>query len=598
VLQSITTPTPAYNLDAADTYITGLKYRWLQKNVDRARVRDVAYRHGLTLPIAHVLVTRGIISDEQIQSYLFGSYEQDVPHASHFKDSKIAVQRIIRALKHKEKILIFGDYDVDGVTSTSLLMAALIPLGASINFFLPHREKDGYGLSSRAVNQAAKNGYSLIITVDNGITAFDAAKSAQCHGIDLIITDHHQPLDMVPPAVAIVNPRQHDCSYPFKFLAGVGVTFKLVSLLYEELGIKQLPEKMYELLMLGTVADVVPLTGENRFWVRYGLHRVNHHRSTSLQTLAANGNLTKDTLDSLDIGFIIAPQINALGRLADPRDAVKFMISDDQADVERIGTILKAMNEERKNVERTIYEGLERAIQRQQIDLDREYVIMASDEHWPSGVIGLVAGKLMHNYGRPTFLFHVDRKEGVAKGSCRSIPEINIFELLKAHQNLLIHYGGHAHAAGLKLKLENVAELKDRLSSAIAAQYSLDDLRPKLTIDAELQLPEATQQCAENLEQLEPFGNKNPQPLFLINDLTLIRQPQLLKERHVKCMVFAQGIIKPVIFFNRPDLIEPLSQCLDKPFQLAAHILKNEWGGVTRIELQGVDIAFMPPRSP
>jgi single-stranded-DNA-specific exonuclease len=197
----------------------------------------------------------------------------------------------------------------------------------------------------------------------------------------------------------------------------------------------------------------------------------------------------------------------------------------------------------------------------------------------------------MHNYGRPTFLFHVNPNEGVAKGSCRSIPEINIFELLKEHQDLLIHFGGHAHAAGLKLKLENVAELKERLSSSIAARYSLNDLSPKLTIDAELQLSEATQKCVDDLEQLEPFGNQNSQPLFLINDLTLIRQPQLLKERHVKCMVFAQGIIKPVIFFNRPDLIEPLSQHLDKPFRLAAHILKNEWGGTKRIELQGIDIA-------
>jgi single-stranded-DNA-specific exonuclease len=346
--------------------------------------------------------------------------------------------------------------------------------------------------------------------------------------------------------------------------------------------------------MLGTVADMVPLIGENRFWVRYGLHRVNHYRSTALRTLMANGSLTKETLDSLDIGFIIAPQINALGRLSDPRDAVKFMISENHVDVERIGTILKTMNEERKNVERKIYDHLERALHTQQIDLNREYVIMATDEHWPSGVIGLVAGKLVHNYGRPAFLFHVDHKEGIAKGSCRSIPEINIFELLKKNQDLLLHYGGHAHAAGLKLKLEHVPELKDRLSSAIAAQYSLDDLCPKLMLDAELQLPEATQRCIDDLEQLEPFGNQNPQPLFVINDLTLIRQPQLLKERHVKCMVFAQGVIKPVIFFNRPDLIGPLTQCLDRPFKLAAHIIKNEWGGVTRIELQGVDIALMP----
>ncbi|MFA5306694.1 MAG: single-stranded-DNA-specific exonuclease RecJ [Candidatus Babeliales bacterium] len=580
-------------LDVTSSTISGLKYRWITKNVAPEAVRALAYKHGLSLPIAHVLASRGITDDEQVRSYLFSSYEQDVPHPRSFKGIEQAVTRIIRAITSKEKILIFGDYDVDGITSTAMLMAALIPLGATINFFLPHREKDGYGLSARAVHQAAKNGYSLIITVDNGITAFEAATAAQKHGIDLIITDHHQPRETLPPATAIINPQQKDCAYPFKYLAGVGVTFKLVNLLYETLGIAQLPDKTYELLMLGTIADVVPLIGENRFWVRYGLHRINQQFSSAMQKLVTNGSLNKSALDSLDIGFIIAPQINALGRLADPRDAVKFLISADNADVERIGDILKTMNEERKNVERKIYGELETAIQTQRINLEHEYVIMATNDSWPSGVIGLVAGKLMHNYGRPTFLFHTDHKEGTAKGSCRSIPEINIFELLSTHKDLLIHFGGHAHAAGLKLKLEHLPELKERLTSTIAARYTLADLQPKLTIDAELQLPEATQQCCDNLEQLEPFGNRNPQPLFMVRDVTLIRQPQLLKDRHVKCMVFAHGVIKPVIFFNRPELIGPLQQCLDKPFHLAGHILKNEWGGTTRIELQGIDIAMI-----
>jgi len=360
---------------------------------------------------------------------------------------------------------------------------------------------------------------------------------------------------------------------------------------YEYLQIKQMPEKIYELLLLGTVADVVPLTGENRFWVRYGLHRINQYKSSALQALANNGSLNKESLDSLDIGFIIAPQINALGRLSDPRDAVKFMISSDTTDVQRIGAILKKMNDERKQVEQHIYKSIEQSISNKLIDVEQEYVIIATNDAWPSGVIGLVAGKLVHNYGRPTFLFHLD-KDGIAKGSCRSIPEFNIFDALNANSDILIQYGGHACAAGVKIKQENLPLLKERLSQQMAALFRLDDLQPKLVIDAPLQLQDATQKLLSDLEQLEPFGNQNTQPLFIIKDVTLLKQPQILKDKHVKCMIFAQGIIKPVIFFNRPDLLPVLQNIGEKSFHLAAHILKNEWGGSTRIELQGIDIAY------
>jgi single-stranded-DNA-specific exonuclease len=571
--------------------IIGCKYRWLINDASDNITRSIAYAHSLSMPIAHVLASRGMCDNDVIRSFLFGSYEQDVPAPHLLKGADIAAQRIIRAIKHNEKILVFGDYDVDGVTAVSITLTALIPLGANINFYLPDRNKDGYGLSEKAVRQAHKNGYSLIITVDNGITAFDAAKTAQALGVDLIITDHHRPQEALPPAIAIVNPNQSDCSYPFKHLAGAGVTFKLMALIYQIQGISTLPEKLYELLLLGTVADVVPLVGENRFWVRHGLHRINHNKSNAIQVLASNSNLTKEFFNSLDIGFSITPQINALGRLTDPRDAVRFMISDNREDVEKIGKILKDMNEERKRVEGLVYKEIEQKIEAQHINLSTDNIIIATARHWPSGVIGLVAGKLTHNYGRPTLLFHVD-EEGIAKGSCRSITEFNIFDALNANSDLLIQYGGHAHAAGLKLKVENLEKLKERLSADLATKVSIHDLQPKLTIDAALQLPDMTQKMMSDLEQLEPFGNQNPQPLFWVKDVTLIKQPQVLKEKHVKCMVFSQGIIKPVIFFNRPELVTVLQQQQDKPFALAAHATKNEWGGMERSELQGIDIAI------
>jgi len=588
-MQQVTTQTSSKSTPPF-VVLQGLKYQWHIQQIDQDIARNIAFKHNISLPIAHVLAARGCINDDDIRAFLFGSYEHDVASPTLFKGMETALIRLMRAVQTKEKILIFGDYDVDGITSTSLILAALLPLGASINFFLPHREKDGYGLSAKVVNQAAKNGYSLIITVDNGITAFEAAQQAQRHGIDLIITDHHKPLDTLPPALAIIDPNQNDCSYPFKYLAGVGVAFKLISALYQALNITRLPDKIYELLLLGTVADVVPLVGENRFWVRYGLSRVNQDRSQALCTLSANSSLTKSTFNSLDLGFMIAPQINALGRLSDPRDAVKFLISADVAEIERIGTILKTMNDERKKVERTIYDAIEKSIETKHINLDKEYVIIATNDAWPSGVIGLVAGKLTHNYGRPTLLFHLD-KDGYAKGSCRSIEAFDIFQALHANKDLLEHYGGHSHAAGVKIKADRLPELKERLTQALAQQFALADLQPKLQIEAPLNVPEANSKMMSDLEQLEPFGNKNPQPLFVIYNVSLIKQPQLLKEKHVKCMIFSEGVLKPVIFFNRPDILGFLQTIGDKPFHLAAHVIKNEWNGLERIELQGVDIA-------
>lgn len=576
-------------IDSKITSVHGIKYRWNMPTVDEQLVRSLAYANNLSLPIAHILCARGYTKEDEVRSFIFSSFDKELSSALQLKGAKIAVARIIKAVRDKEKILIFGDYDVDGATSSALILAALIPLGANINYHLPHREKEGYGLSVEAVKKAVRCGYKLIVTVDNGISALPAAKTAKELGIDLIITDHHRPHGELPPALAIVNPNQKDCSYPFKQFAGVGVIFKIICLIYEELGITELPDKLYELLLLGTVADVVPLIGENRFWVKFGLNKINQKRSSSISALIANSGLTKAELDSLDIGFMIAPQINALGRLDDSREAVRFLISSQEDEVIRIAGILKTMNEERKRVERRIFDDVEAAIFNKQIDLDNEAIIVAASNSWPAGVIGLVAGKLMHTYGRPAILLHLDGS-GFAKGSCRSIPEFNIFDALESNKDLLINFGGHSCAAGLKLKQDDLPILKKNIEARIKEQIPFAELRPKITLDATLELPEINQKFCTDLAQLEPFGNQNPQPTFLIKNVVQLRSPQILKDKHVKCSIFSQGIIKPVIFFNRPDLYKILQEQADKPFSIAGHVVKNEWEGSVKIELQGLDI--------
>jgi len=590
-LQKSRKKTAFTNTLSSDQYqfIQGKKFLWKIKNTDEAMIRNIAYDHNLSYPIAQTLFSRGLKEVEQIRSFLFSSFEKDVASPSLFKGAQVAVERIIKAIKNKEKILIFGDYDVDGVTSTALILLALLPLGAQINFCLPNRERDGYGLSCKFVEKAVESGYKLIITVDNGISAIEAAQKAFELKIDLIITDHHRPQENLPKALAIVDPNQEDCSYPYKHLAGVGISFKIISLLYEKKSLK-LPDKVYELLMLGSVADVVPLTGENRFWVRFGLNKINKTKSLAINCLMQNSYLSKSILSSLDVGFMISPQINALGRLDDPRQAVKFLVSSDKVEVERIGRILKRMNEERKLVEKQIYLEIESAILDKRIDLDQENLIIAASSDWPSGVIGLVAGKLAHNFGKPAILFHVE-KNGILKGSCRSIEKFNIFNALDENKDLLISFGGHSFAAGLKLKQQNLSKLKVRLEEKIKKELKQQDLTPCLQIDANLELQDMKQKLLHDLEQLEPFGNQNEQPLFLIKDLSLLKKPSILKDRHVKCFVFSQGVIKDLIFFNRPELHPHLSEMGDKVFDVAAYVVKNEWNGKINIELQGLDLA-------
>jgi single-stranded-DNA-specific exonuclease len=569
--------------------VRGSKYVWHIPEHEAGKALEIAAKYNIALPLCKTLLSRGFQERQAIDSYLFSSVEKDVADPVLMKDAQKTVDRINKAIENKEKILVFGDYDVDGITSSSLMMSCLQPLGAQVNFYLPHRVKEGYGLSTKVVKRAAENNYKVIITVDNGTTAFEQAKVAKEVGIDLIITDHHQPHGELPDAFALVNPHQKGCDYPFKEFAGVGVSFKLLSLLYQQRGMK-LPDKAYELLMLGTIADVVPLLGENRFWVRYGLQWANTNPSLSLNVLKTNGKVTRSTLCSTDIGFKIAPQINALGRLEDPRQGVAFLLGSEQSETERIGLILSELNKARREIERSIFEDVEQLVESGKIDLKTENVILAASSKWPPGVIGLVASRLVGKYARPTLLLHLT-KSGKAKGSCRSIDGFNMFEALESASHLLDQFGGHAMAAGLSLDAEKLNGLKEHLEDRTRKLLTPEDFVNKLELDAPLAMGDVNKKLVHDMRYFEPFGASNKEPQFLIEQVTLVQKPQLLKEQHLKCLVFVDGIIKPVIFFSRPDLYQPLLKQNEEPFDIAVQISENHWQGKINIELQGLDVA-------
>jgi len=569
--------------------IQGEKYLWTLSDFDQQAVLEFAAAYNLSTPIVQTLFTRGFTTKAAVDAFLFSDYARDVAHPSRMKDAQKAVDRILFAIERKEKILIVGDYDVDGITSSALMMICLLPLGAQVNFFLPHRVRDGYGLSNKIVTRAAENGYTLMITVDNGITAFEQALKARELGVDLIITDHHRPHAGVPEAFAVVNPNQEDCDYPFKVLAGVGVSFKLLALLYERKGL-ELPPKAYELLLLGTIADVVPLMGENRFWVRHGLTYVNKYESTSLRVLKDNGKIVKPRISATDIGFNITPQINALGRLEDAREGVKFLVGADTAEVERVGKVLLELNQARRDIERSIYVGVEAEITNKRIDLDKENIILAASDSWPPGVIGLVASRLVSAYGRPTLLFHLT-KDGMAKGSCRSISAFNMFDALYDVKHMLTTFGGHSQAAGLSLPASKLGELKAILEERIALALTPEDLQQKMVLDGEVMMSDITQKFVTDMNHLEPFGHANHQPSFYIKNVVQVQKPTLMKDLHVKCQLFSDGIVKPIVFFNRPELFEKFMNVGDGAFDVAAQVTENHWNGRTNIELLGLDVA-------
>jgi single-stranded-DNA-specific exonuclease len=566
--------------------VQGLKFRWNLHECPREAVADLAAANYITMPIAHALFARGYTSTELLRQLLAPDSSVHIASPKLLKSCDVAVARILKAIENDEKILVFGDYDVDGITSVSLMLLALLPLNAKINFFLPVRKKHGYGLSVYAVEQAHKNGYKLIITVDNGISAFPAAERAQELGIDLIITDHHKAHDHLPPAYCIVNPQQNDCQFPHKNLAGVGVIFKVISLLYEQLQ-KPLPNKIYELLMLGTIADVVPLIHENRHWVLHGLNIVNKQKSEAISTLAENAGLTKERIGARDVGFMLTPQINALGRLDDPRDAVKFLISSDSEHVRAIGEILKNINEERKTIERGMFEEIESVVKKN-LNLPQEYLIMAGHNHWPAGVIGLVAGRCTHAYGKPTFLFHLT-DDGIAKGSCRSVKGLDLFKVLDKNKDLLLTFGGHSAAAGLSLKQTDLPELKKRLIATISELVKLEELRPQVLVDATLEFSDIGQNLVKDLLRLEPFGIGNEEPVFVVENLTQVKPPRLMKDKHIKITAFSQGIVKPIIFFNRPELYDIFTNLGEKTFSVVGTITQNEWNDTISTEIIGID---------
>lgn len=572
--------------------IHGLKYIWhnpyyINNIYD---ISNLAVQLNISIPIASLLYNKGYKTREDALVFLFPVYDSDIYNSKLMHNAEDGVLRIIKAINNKEKILICGDYDVDGITSTSLLLYALLEIKANVNFFLPHRVYDGYGLSPRIIKKAKASGYTLLITVDNGTCAFEALLEAKKLNLDVVVTDHHQPKDFPEGALYLINPHQKDCKYPFKELAGVGVIFKVVSLLYELLHIP-LPYKIYELFLLGTIADMVPLIDENRYWIKYCLEKLKQNHSVTISLLKKNAKINEiKPLTSQDIAFSLAPQINALGRLDDPRNGVLFFIQDDIEQLKTIGEQLLYFNSERKKKEKESIDSILLEIEQEEKHPHDFGCIVKSSKAFPAGIIGLIAAKLNQQYYVPTCIL-TENKDEILKGSCRSIAKCNLFEILSnIDPDLLLSFGGHKAAAGVALKKKNLISFSEAFSQEIFKICNKDDFQQKITIDSVLELDEINLKLWEDLSLLEPFGTENPIPIFYIRDIFII-DIKIIKEIHIKIIVTSLDKKIPVIFFNRLDIIQNVK--INQKISLIAKLTENIWNEKKIIELQGIDIQII-----
>lgn len=507
--------------------------RWLVAAPDDVRMRALAHALGVSRTISGLLVARGVADADTARALLNPSFDQ-LHEPALMLGVSTAVERIFRAIDAGERILIYGDYDVDGTMGTVVLRRALDILGARTGFHVPHRFTEGYGIRRDVLERARADGYRLVVSVDCGIRAHEPLEWAQTNGLDVIITDHHLPDEGegAPPALAVLNPNQSGCAYPDKNLAGVGVAFKLIHALLRARGKEKLVKGFLKVVAIGTVADVAPLVGENRAIVALGLADLPKATNPGLRALMdVSGVGDGRGMSASDLGFRLGPRINAAGRMDAARAVVELFETSDATKAQELAQQLDARNRERQVMQRLI---TERAITELETSGDdaRTVAVVAGDG-WHRGVIGLAASKIVGRINRPCIVISLD-EDGVGHGSARSTDAYHLLDGLTTCADLLEGFGGHAHAAGLAIRRERIPELRRRLNAHAAALLDEDDLTPTIHIDAELAPAALTLGLYEELTALEPFGKDWPRPVFMTRNLRVVGEPRVIKERHLK----------------------------------------------------------------
>jgi len=557
--------------------------RWKISEVDARQVEELSNELHISPLVARLLVVRGIADKEHAAAFLFGG--TDLIHDPFLLDGMDqAVARIREALEQGQYIRVYGDYDADGVSSTTLMVHLLRQLNASFDYYIPHRVHEGYGLNKAAMEAARDQGVQLIITVDTGISAVEEIAYAAELGIDVIVTDHHEPPERLPDAFAIINPKKPGCPYPFKQLAGVGVALKLAQAL-----LNRWPEELLEFAAIGTVADLMPLLDENRVIVRQGIERMRSTSNKGIRALLEVGGIAAKDVNATHIGFALAPRINASGRLNNADDAVRLLISEDLASAVQMAEELDHLNKERQRlVEEMTKEAIELLEQKKAEQGGLPGVIVLAREQWNVGVIGIVASKLVDKVYRPTIILGIDQETGMAKGSARSIAGFDMHQALTRCHDLMDHFGGHQAAAGMTLAREKLPELERRLNLLAEEWLSPEDYTPILQADLVSTLEDVSLETIRQLEQLSPFGMGNPTPRFVIPSVRYQELRTIGREQqHIK-LTLQQAVQKTsaaldAVGFNKSGLLPWISSTA--AMDVLGELSVNEWNGVRKPQM-------------
>lgn len=553
------------------------RVRWIDSATPNPiLVRDFASELGVPVPIATLLIQRGHTTASAAKAFLRPK-SANLHHPRKLAGMATAVERVAGGIRRGEVILVHGDYDVDGICGTALLVRALSTMGARVVPFIPNRIEHGYDLTDAGLAAAAEIGATLIVTTDCGIVAHASIAAAQAMGIDVIVTDHHTPSETLPPAHAVVNPNRRDCSYPEKGLAGAGVAFKFASAVGEELGF---PEErlsaFLDLVAIATIADLAPLTAENRALVRWGLKVLLRTPNPGLRALIRTAGLDGgDAITAGQVGFVLAPRLNAVGRVSDPMIAVRLLLTDDSAEAQTLAERLEVENHRRRELdEETLADAL--AVLEREYDPNRDWGVVLASDRWHPGIIGIVASRIVERIHRPTVLIALSGNEG--KGSARSIRGFHLHEAFVSCAEHLARFGGHSAAAGCSIQAERVQAFREAFNAAAHRALTPESLIPKVRIDGELPLAHANAETVRLLKHFEPFGIGNPAPLFAAYGVRLEGVPRVVGKAHLKLILRADDARLDAIGFGMADRIRecgPGGRGIDVVFRLE----ENEWRG-------------------
>lgn len=596
-----------------------MNYNWICQPADNTKSNSLARQLNVSPVTAQILINRGIKDSQTVQAFL-KSPLKELHNPFLMKDMEIAVNKIIMLLdesvshdRHKEKTLInqdseecretlesfltiYGDYDVDGTTGTALLITFFREIGIKVNYYIPDRQSEGYGLNIDAVRKIAATGTRLIITVDCGISSYDEIKEAKNLGVDVIITDHHEILEKIPPAFAILNPSQHNCFYPYKELSGIGVAFKLITALRAKLRENpnfknKLPniKQHLDLVALGTIADLAPITGENRIFAYHGLQEITFTQKPGLIALKNIARCNNKDIDVSDVGFLLGPRLNAAGRLETAEKVIQLLISEDIEEAKQIAGCLNETNRERQNIQAEMFREAVELIE-SNAELKNSYSLVLDSENWHQGVIGIVASKLVNKYYRPTILIAIEGSTGKASG--RSIEGFNLFQNVSKCSHLLKKYGGHEMAVGFAIEKEMIDKFKKSFDEE--AHKNIQDPKifaPPLKIDAIVPLDEISMGLYKELEMLAPFGFGNARPILMANNVTLPARPAVVGQKgdHLKLKIKGSKSVIEGIGFYMGNLISKFDFETNR-FDIAFSVSVNKWNNAENLQLKLKDI--------